>query len=177
MSVAATIAACAAGAAAMRRNWNKNDYSIEEITEIKEPIYVKVLTRLKFKEFTYFKQCLSNPFDDEDKYVAFSKETIPNLNVAFITNVQFATTYQKRHSISKLEQLAVEFVSNHIKTRSQVEDIVNSRINSICCSDKTVLDKASQYEIEMLTDSIAIWNAKSYEEIKNSDNVLYYMEY
>ena len=182
-SVACVIAAAAAGAAAMKRNWNK-DKPKEEVKKRYQEVIVAVRYILSFEGYEAYK--LNNDIAQisyaseniEPQPISYNKISIAPENRALIYYVRFNDSQiEKFSSLHKLERRAVEFMNKHPKLIVDTAQIVEDRISK--CLDKGVdIEVARKYGIyETQIDTEVVEFRYTDEESKlNNDYVIDYIE-
>lgn len=155
-AVAAVIAACAAGGAAIRKNFN-NEPQVEFESKY-EPIIIAVITRLYFGQYEFVK--LEDSNKNPNSLVQFNRITIEPQSYAFWNYIKFDSSFVKEHSVLELEQKAVEFIRCTDLFERGVHEAQNSRLNYCknLGADDAVAIKCIEYAESICTDISEIWN-------------------
>ena len=182
-SVACVIAAAAAGAAAIKRNWNK-DKPKEEVKKRYQEVIVAVRYILSFEGFEAFKLQndipiqLSYSIDNiEPQPISYNKVSIAPEARALVYYIRFYNSQIEKFGMRQLERKAVEFMNKHPKLIADTAQIVEDRISR--CLDKGVdIEVARKYGIyETQIDTEVVEFRYTDEESKlNNNYILDYME-
>ena len=183
MSVACVIAACAASAAAMRRNWNK-DKSEEETKKRPKEVTIAVRYTLSFGGFEAFKlqndipiQLSYNSDNIEPQPISYNKISITPETRALVYYIRFYNSQIEKFGMQQLERKAVEFMNKHPKLIVDTAQIVEDRISRSL--DKGVdIEVARKYGIyETQIDTEVVEFRYTDEESKlNNNYIIDYME-
>lgn len=177
MSVACVIAACAASAAAMRRNWNK-DKSKEETKKRPKEVTIAVRYTLSFGGFEAYKlnnnitQMLYTNTSIEPQPISYNKISIIPETIALVYYIRFYNSQIEKFGMQQLEHKAVEFMNKHPKLIVDTAQIVEDRISRSL--DKGVdIEVARKYGIyETQIDTEVVEFRYTDEESKLNNNYI-----
>lgn len=182
MSVACVIAACAACAAAMRKNWNK-DESKEETKKRPKEVTIAVRYTLSFEGFEAYKlnnnitQTLYTSMPIEPQSISYNKISIMPESRALIYYIRFYNGQIEKFGMRQLECKVVEFMNKHPKLIVDTAQIIEDRISR--CLDKgvdiEVARKYGTYETQIDTE-VAEFRYTDEESKLNNDYIIDYME-
>lgn len=182
-SVACVIAAAAAGAAAMKRNWNKDEPK-EEVKKKPKEMTIAVKYALSFEGFEAFKLQndipiqLSYSIDNiEPQPISYNKISIAPETRALVYYIRFYNGQIEKFGVQQLECKAVEFMNKHPKLIVDTAQIVEDRI-SRCLDNGVDIEVARKYGIyETQIDTEVVEFRYTDEESKlNNSYVIDYME-
>ena len=182
-SVACVIAAAAAGAAAIKRNWNK-DKPKEEVKKRYQEVIVAVRYILSFEGYEAYK--LNNDIAQisyaseniEPQPISYNKISIAPENRALIYYVRFNDSQiEKFSSLHKLERRAVEFMNKHPRLEANVaqtlQEVIKKRLDAGVELD--VASKQTNHETQIDTEIIEMRFTD--EELKlNNSYIIDYSE-
>lgn len=182
MSVACVIAACAASAVAMRRNWNK-DESKEETKKRPKEVTIAVRYTLSFEGFETYKvnnnitQMLYANTSIELQPISYNKISIMPESRALIYYIRFYNSQIEKFGTLHLEHKAVEFMNKHPKLITDTAQIVEDRLSK-CLDEGVDMDIARNYGIynTQINTEIAEFRYTDEESKLNSDYIIDYME-
>lgn len=183
MSVAAVIAACAAGAAAMRRNWNKDEPKEETKKKSKE-VTIAVRYALSFEGFEAFKlqndipiQLSYNIDNIELQPINYNKISIVPETRALIYYIRFYNGQIEKFGVQQLERKAVEFMNKHPKLIVDTAQIVEDRLSK-CLNEGVDIDTARNYVTynTQINTEIAEFRYTDEESKLNNNYIIDYIE-
>lgn len=183
MSVACVIAACAASAVVMRRNWNK-DESKEETKKRPKEVIIAVRYTLSFEGFEAYKlnnnttQMFYTNTPIEPQLISYNKISIMPESRALIYYIRFYNSQIEKFGMLHLERKAVEFMNKHPKLIVGTAQIVEDRISR--CLDKgvdiEVARKYGIYETQIDTEVVEFRYADEESKLKKNDYIIDYVE-
>ena len=182
-SVACVIAAAAAGAAAMRRNWNKDEPK-EEIKSRPKEVTIAVRYALSFEGFEAFKlqndipiQLSYNSDNIEPQPISYNKISIAPETRALVYYIRFYNSLIEKFGMQQLERKAVEFMNKHPKLDYDAAQIVEDRISRSLDKgvDIEVARKYGTYETQIDTEVVE-FRYTDEESKLNNDYVIDYIE-
>lgn len=175
-SVACVIAAAAAGAAAIKRNWNKDEPK-EEVKKRYQEVIVAVRYILSFEGYEAYKlnddiaQMFYASENIEPQPISYNKISIAPENRALVYYVRFNDSQiEKIGPLYKLERRAVEFINNHTKLEADMtqllKEVIKKRLDAGVELD--VASKQTNHETQIDTEIVETRFTDEESKLNNS---------